>query len=109
LADAGLEPTPANMNKCFHTELCSPEETRRQFNGGPGVIKLGIDVHQDFYTVVMQVDGSNPKPAQRFSKEGLLLWAAKLKSSGGEVHAVYEACGFGFGWQRKLSALEIAC
>jgi transposase len=97
------------MNKCFHTELSSPEETRRQFNGGPGVIKLGIDVHQDFYTVVMQVDGSNPKPAQRFSKEALLLWAAKLKSSGGEVHAVYEACGFGFGLQRKLSALEIAC
>src|SRR5882724_5587204 len=97
------------MNKCFHTELSSLEETRRQFNGGTGAIKLGIDVHQDFYTVVMQVGGSNPKPPQRFSKEAFLHWAAKLKRQGGEVHAVYEACGFGFGLQRQLSALGIEC
>src|SRR5882724_631805 len=97
------------MNKCFHTELSSLEETRRQFNGGTGAIKLGIDVHQDFYTVVMQVGGSNPKPAQRFAKQAFLHWAAKLKRQGGQVHAVYEACGFGFGLQRQLSALGIAC
>src|SRR5882724_12589013 len=98
------------MNKCHaHTELSSLEETRRQFNGGTGAIKLGIDVHQDFYTVVMQVGGSNPKPAQRFAKQAFLHWAAKLKRQGGEVHAVYEACGFGFGLQRQLSALGIEC
>jgi ribokinase len=34
-------------------------------------------------------------PAQRFGKEAFLHWAAKLKREGGEVHAVYEACGFG--------------
>jgi len=36
--------------KCVieNTELSSPEETRSQFNGGKAVIKLGIDVHQDF-------------------------------------------------------------
>jgi transposase len=73
------------------------------------VIKLGIDVHQDFYTVVEQVGGSNPKPPQRFAKEGFVHWAAKLRREGAEVHAVYEACGFGFGLQRKLSALGIQC
>jgi transposase len=57
----------------------------------------------------MQVDGSNPKPAQRFRKEAFLHWAAKLKSRGAEVHAVYEACGFGFGLQRQLTALGINC
>src|SRR5712692_3455113 len=98
------------MNKCFlDTELSSHEGTRHQFNGGKQVIKLGIDVHQDFYTVVMQVDGSNPKPAQRFDKEAFVHWAGKLRSQGGEMHAVYEACGFGFGLQRKLMALGIAC
>ena len=71
-------------------ELSSVEETRCQFNGGTGVIKLGIDVHQDFYVVVEQVGGSCPKPAQRFPKEAFLRWAAKLKSQGAEVHAVYE-------------------
>ncbi|HZD95850.1 MAG TPA: IS110 family transposase, partial [Candidatus Sulfotelmatobacter sp.] len=35
--------------------------------------------------------------------------AAKLKSQNSQVHAVYEACGFGFGLQRGLSALGIKC
>src|SRR6266705_2605000 len=98
------------MNKCHsNTELSSLEETRSQFNGGRCAIKLGIDVHQDFYVVVEQVGGSNPKPPQRFRKEAFLHWAAKLKREGGEVHAVYEACGFGFALQRQLSALSIQC
>jgi transposase len=71
---------------------------------------LGIDVHQDFYVVVEQVGGSNPKPPQRFQKEAFLHWAARLKQkSGAEVYALYEACGFGFSLQRKLSALSIKC
>ncbi len=99
------------MNKCYsNTELSSHEETRCQFNGGRCAIKLGIDVHQDFYVVVEQVGGSNPKPPQRFRKEAFLHWAARLKQkSGARVHAVYEACGFGFALQRKLSALGVHC
>jgi transposase len=111
------------MNKCYsNTELSSLEGTRCQFNGGRCAIKsaegrirpvcgLGIDVYQDFYVVVEQVDGSNPKPPQRFRKQALLHWAARLKekSAGAEVYAVYEACGFGFSLQRKLSALSINC
>src|SRR5213593_1758160 len=73
------------------------------------VCGLGIDVHQDFYVVVMQEGGNNPKPPQRFQKEAFLYWAAKLAGSGAQVHAVYEACGFGFGLQRNLTALGIDC
>jgi hypothetical protein len=77
------------MNKCHsNTELSSHEETRCQFNGGTGAIKLGIDVHQDFYVVVEQVGASNPKPPQRFQKEAFLFWAARLKQkSSAEVYA----------------------
>jgi transposase len=94
-------------NSVYHTKLSSHEETRCQFNGGKADIKLGIDVHQDFYVVVMQQGGSNPKPPQRFAKEAFLYWAAKLKQRGAEVYAVYEACGFGFTLQRQLCALGI--
>jgi len=59
--------------------------------------------------VVMQLGGSNPKPPQRFHKEAFLHWAAKLKREGGQVYAVYEACGFGFTLQRRLSVLGIHC
>jgi transposase len=97
------------MHSITNTELSSHEETRCQFNGGNCAIKMGIDVHQDFYVVVEQVGGTNPKPAQRFSKQAFLHWAAKLKQSGAEVHAVYEACGFGFSLQRQLAALGIHC
>ena len=92
-----------------NTELSSNEGTRPEFNPSKACIKLGIDVHQDFYVVVKQLGGSNPKPAQRFKKEVFLLWAAKLKRQGSEVYAVYEACGFGFGLQRKLTSLGIHC
>src|SRR5438046_3781940 len=98
------------MNKChLNTELSSLEGTRCQFNGGRCAIKLGIDVHQDFYVVVEQVGGTNPKPAQRFHKQAFRHWAAKLKQSGAYMHAVYEACGFGFSLQRQLAALGIDC
>src|SRR5206468_391516 len=74
------------MHYVNNTELSSHEETRSQFNGGTGAIKLGIDVHQDFYVVVMQVGGSNPKPPQLFQKEAFLHWAGRLKQkSGAEV------------------------
>src|SRR6266403_6252174 len=98
------------MNKChLNIELSSLEGTRSEFNRSKAVIKLGIDVHQDFYVVVEQMEGTNPKPAQRFQKQVFLHWAAKLSKSGSKVHAVYEACGFGFGLQRQLTALGINC
>ena len=110
LPGAGLGPTPDNMNKCLHTELSSHEGTRSEFNPSKAVIKLGIDVHQEFYVVVLQEGGGNPKPAQRFKKEAFLSWAAKLKQrSDAQIHAVYEACGFGFDLQRALGALGIEC
>jgi len=97
------------MNNTIKVELSSPEETRPEFNPGRAPIKLGIDVHQQFYVVAMQEGGSTPKPAQRFAKQAFLAWAAKLPPQGQQVHAVYEACGFGFGLQRQLSALGIHC
>ena len=63
------------MDYVDNTELSSHEETRFQFNGGPGAIKLGIDVHQDFYVVVCQVGGGNPKPISALS---FVLLTAKV-------------------------------
>ena len=60
------------QNESFHSELSSLEGTRGQFNVRPGAIKLGIDVHQTWYVVVVQEGGSNPKPAQRLSPAAFL-------------------------------------
>jgi transposase len=97
------------MKHDMKSEIASPEATRRQFNGGPRRSKLGIDVHQHQYVVVAQVEGAVPKPPQRFTPAAFLQWAAKLRRSGDEIQAVYEACGFGFTLQRQLTALGIHC
>src|SRR5437667_394708 len=92
------------MHYVNNTELSSLEETRCQFNGGPGAIKsaegrirpvcgLGIDVHQDFYVVVEQVDGSNPKPAQRFQKEAQLRAVHRQREQLVKVRKQLEAQG----------------
>jgi hypothetical protein len=60
------------MNNTIKVESSSLEETRSEFNPGQATIKLGIDVHQEFYVGVCQEGGGNPKPAQRFQKEAFL-------------------------------------
>jgi hypothetical protein len=47
-------------NDITSKESSSPEETRSEFNPGKAVIKLGIDVHQEFYVVVLQEGGAIP-------------------------------------------------
>ena len=61
--------------------------------------------------MVVQEGGSTPKPPQRLHKGAFLHWAAKLKQKHPDaaLHAIYEACGFGLGLQRQLSALGIGC
>src|ERR1700679_453787 len=70
-------------------------------------IKLGIDVHADSYRVVRQIDDSTPQPAQKFSPERVLPWAAKQLEQAEAVHTCYEASPFGYGLHRKLEALGI--
>src|SRR5207302_3147690 len=90
-------------------ESSSHEAARTQINSAPRAIKLGIDVHQEFYVVVMQREGATPKPPQRFAPQAFLHWAAGFRQRGHSVYAVYEACGFGFGLCRDLQALGVRC
>ena len=98
------------MNKCLHTELSSHEGTRSEFNPGKAVIKLGIDVHQEFYVVVVQ-EGAAIRSRRSGSKRKRFC-AGRPSSSRKAARRCtrsYEACGFGFGLQRQLAALGIAC
>ena len=72
-------------------------------------IKLGIDVHLKQYVVVRQVDHATPQPAQRFTPEEFLKWAAKQQQLAGKVYACYEAGFSGFILARKLLAMGVEC
>lgn len=98
------------------TNTMNPESIRGSQDRGEQVsitkantIKLGIDVHQRQYVVVRQVDQATPQPAQRFTPEAFLSWAAKQKQLGEKVYACYEAGFCGFGLYRKLREMGVEC
>ena len=66
------------------------------------LIKLGVDVHLREYVVARQIDGTAPQPAQRFTPEAFVAWAAKQVQQADVVHCCYEAGPFGFGLHRRL-------
>ena len=82
----------------------NPEESTT-----PPTIKLGVDVHQSRYVVVVQEDHATPKPARSFAPADFVPWVGRLRARGHRVFVVYEACGFGFGLQRRLRALGATC
>src|SRR5712671_2358345 len=72
-------------------------------------IKLGVDIHQEFYVVVAQHDHATPQPPRRLRPEEFVVWVERLLARGHAVFVVYKACGFGFGLCRRLEALGAAC
>src|SRR5258705_8884819 len=70
----------------------------------PATVKLGVDIHSRFFGVAVQYDHAAIKPPRRFTPEQFVPWVETLLRAGHEVHVVYEACGFGFGLYRRLSA-----
>lgn len=81
--------------------------TETQSTGQFTQIKLGIDVHADFYVVVRQIDSATPQPAQRMSPAKFLEFAARQLALAREVHACYEAGPFGYGLHRQLTTLGV--
>ena len=75
----------------------------------PAAIKLGVDVHAGSFVVVAQEGQTTPKPARRFAPSEFEPWVAGRRAAGHAVFVVYEACGFGFGLQRALTAAGATC
>ena len=71
------------------------------------IIKLGIDVHADSYSVVRQIDNDTPQPAQKFIPEGFLKWAVKQLPLAEKVYSCYEAGPFGYSLHRWLLQMGV--
>lgn len=61
-----------------------------------GVTKLGVDVHSGKYVIVAQFENAQPTCGAAFFSAGVCAVGGVLLRERGKVHAVYEACGFGF-------------
>jgi transposase len=75
----------------------------------PSTIKLGVDIHKARYVSVAQYDHATPQPPRRFRPEEFVPFVERLLGRGHKVFVVYEACGFGFGLCRQLTALGATC
>ena len=87
-------------------------EGAASLEGAVGKVKLparssssGWTCTPGLYVVVAQYDHLLPKPARRFAPAEFVPWVEGLLRRGHSVHVVYEACGFGFGLYRELTAL----
>jgi transposase len=71
------------------------------------IILLGLDVHADSITVVRQIDGGMPQPAQKFSPARLADWVQRQKEQAEVVWSCYEAGPLGYTLHRQLEALGV--
>jgi transposase len=88
---------PTNTRK----EVCKEQAQKAS------VIKLGLDVHADSVSVVRQIDGAVPQPAQKFTWAAFWKWIAKQLQLAEKVYSCYEAGPFGYGAHRTLITLGI--
>src|SRR5437867_11921352 len=70
----------------------------------PATVKLGVDIHSQFYVVAAKYDHAAIKPLRRVTPEEFVRWVETLLRAVHQVHVVHGACGFGFGLYRRLTA-----
>ena len=68
----------------------------------PEVIKLGLDLHARQVTECRQLDGSTPKPAQKWDPWKLLNQVEEWVKAGINVYSCYEAGACGYWYHREL-------
>src|ERR1700738_3576698 len=69
----------------------------------PEVIKLGLDLHARQVTECRQLDGSTPKPAQKWNPWKLLNQVEEWVKAGIKVYSCYEARNFSLSDSRRSS------
>jgi transposase len=74
---------------------------------GKPLLKIGIDAHVREHVIAAQIDGSAPKPVQRFDPAGLLRWLTKKLAEGFAIVTCYEAGPLGYVLHRQLTELGI--
>jgi transposase len=68
----------------------------------PEVIKMGLDLHARQVTECRQLDGSTPKPAQKWDLWRLLGQVEEWLKAGIKVYSCYEAGACGYWYHREL-------
>ena len=79
-----------------------PQATAGEAKAKPQVIKLGLDLHARQVTECRQLDGSTPKPAQKWNPGKLLDQVEAWVKAAIQVYSCYEAGACGYWYHREL-------
>ena len=71
--------------------------------------KIGLDVDLRTIVTAIQCDRGTIQLPRKFSYAQLLTWVREQIAAGHQVHAVYEACGFGYTLYHDLVAAGAQC
>lgn len=87
----------------------SEKQNKKLTSSKVEMIKLGQDVHARQVTVVVQLDGSVPKPALKVPMDHYVEWVQKLAEQhpGAKIYACYEAGPCGYWLHRALTKLGV--
>jgi transposase len=100
-----MEPTGSNT-RCYTVgdmqNNLDNNSREGQAEAKPEVIKLGLDLHARQVTECRQLDGSTPKPAQKWAPWKLLDQVEEWVKSGIKVYSCYEAGACGYWYHREL-------
>src|ERR1700758_3039308 len=78
------------------------EATNGEAKAKPEVIKLGLDLHARQVTECRQLDGSTPKPPQKWDPWKLLSQVEEWVKAEIKVYSCYEAGACGYWYHREL-------
>src|SRR5260370_41822332 len=78
------------------------ERSQGQAEAKPEVIKLGLDVHARQVSECRQLDGSTPRPPQKWDPWKLLNQVEEWVKAGIKVYSCYEAGACGYWYHREL-------
>src|SRR5689334_14464905 len=80
----------------------NPQAKAAAAKAKPQVIKLGLDLHARQVTECRQLDGSTPKPPQKWDPWKLLNQVEEWVRAGIKVYSCYEAGACGYWYHREL-------
>ena len=94
--------TPAATLSAIWKLIAISKVVRVRRKPSPEVIKLGLDLHARQVTECRQLDGSTPKPAQKWDPWKLLNQVQEWVKAGIKVYSCYEAGACGYWYHREL-------
>jgi transposase len=99
--------TPTSIMNKLHLSKTTESNNNQSQTFVCDLLKVAVDAHAGFLMVAWQMDGSNPKPPQKFLTKAFVQWIGKQAKLCKGVVCCYEAGPTGFWLHRQIVAVGV--